>query len=159
MAEEILTILPTSDLGQQRTDDKELLDSFDLLLSRDIEYRDFDLRMTKHPVTNNLVTLRDIIAVKRAVYNLFMTDPGERPFNPWYGVKLRSLLFELAYTNSMTIKNNILLAIEYFEPRIKVLKLDVYLEPDENSLEMYMEYSVINISEPVTQEFFIQRTK
>ena len=45
-------------------------------------YVDLDLDFTRHPVTNDVVKIEDVDAVKRSVRNLINTNFYERPFHP-----------------------------------------------------------------------------
>ena len=57
-------------------------------------YVDLDLNFTRHPVTNDVVKIEDVDAVKRSVRNLVNTQFYERPFHPEMGCGVRDLLFE-----------------------------------------------------------------
>jgi phage baseplate assembly protein W len=66
-----------------------------LVTSRSRTYSDLDLTFTKKP-SGDVYKKTDAAAVKQAVKNLLLTTPGEKPFNPYFGGGLNSLLFELA---------------------------------------------------------------
>ena len=53
-------------------------------------YTDLDLDFTRHPVTNDVVKIEDVNAVKRSVRNLVNTQFYERPFHPELGCGVRS---------------------------------------------------------------------
>ena len=57
-------------------------------------YVDLDLDFARHPVTNDIVKIEDVNAVKRSVKNLINTQFYERPFHPELGCGARDLLFE-----------------------------------------------------------------
>ena len=56
-------------------------------------YIDLDLDFTRHPVTNDVVKITDVEAVKRSVKNLINTQFYERPFHPELGCGVRDMLF------------------------------------------------------------------
>ena len=130
----------------------------DLLFETDVKYRDFDLRMITHPQTNRLIPLKEENAVKRALYNLIMTEPGERPFNHLLGVPLNRILFEND-TNSLAVHNLILEAIERFEPRVKVKNIDLKHDSDEQTVIINLTFEVIKLKEEVELTIYLQRTK
>ena len=57
-------------------------------------FRDIDLDFTRNAVTNDVNVVEDVIAVKRSVRNLILTNRFERPFHPEIGSSIRDLLFE-----------------------------------------------------------------
>jgi hypothetical protein len=57
-------------------------------------YKDLDLNFTRNPVTNDILRIEDVDAVKRSVRNLVQTNFYERPFHPELGCGIRGLLFE-----------------------------------------------------------------
>ena len=57
-------------------------------------YKDLNLDFARHPVTNDLVKIEDVDAIKRSVRNLINTNFYERPFHPELGCGVRDLLFE-----------------------------------------------------------------
>ena len=52
------------------------------------KFKDIDLNFTRHPVSNDIGTLEDAIAIKRSVRNLIQTNYYERPFHPELGLSL-----------------------------------------------------------------------
>ena len=58
------------------------------------KFKDIDLDFGRHPVTNDVNTIEDAIAIKRSVRNLIQTNFYERPFHPELGCGVRGLLFE-----------------------------------------------------------------
>ena len=54
-------------------------------------YVDLDLDFARHPVTNDIVKIDDVEAVKRSVRNLVNTQFYERPFHPELGCGVRDL--------------------------------------------------------------------
>lgn len=115
------------------------------IYSRDRVYSDFDLRLIKHPLNNNLVTLKEENAVQRALVNLILTEPGEKPFHPNFGTPLNGLLFNIDLLNPLDIEDQIKRSINLFEPRIYVKKIKVIDGRDANSIGVEIVYSIINI--------------
>ena len=57
-------------------------------------FKDLSVTFKKHPVTNDLVSVKDKVAIAQSISNLLQTNKGERPFQPELGSGLRDLLFE-----------------------------------------------------------------
>ena len=57
-------------------------------------YSDFSASFSRNVITNDVVRLNDIDAVKRSVKNLVMTDKYERLLDPALGAGISELLFE-----------------------------------------------------------------
>ena len=58
-------------------------------------FKDINLSFKRHPVTNDLVVIKNEDAIKQSVKNIIFTILGEKPFLPLFGSKLNSALFEL----------------------------------------------------------------
>ena len=100
--------------------------------------------------TGALATLAGADAVRQSIMILLSTRPGERVMRPDYGCPLHRLVF---MPNDETTAG---LAIHYvrsaivkFEPRVKILKLDVELDnPD--TLSIQLDYRVRSTREADT---------
>ena len=69
------------------------LDKRSILTARTISYKDVDLTFAKKP-NNDIFKKEDAAAVKQSVKNIVLTNPGEKPFRPFYGAGLTQFLFE-----------------------------------------------------------------
>ena len=68
-------------------------------------FKDLSITFKKHPVTDDLVTVKDKSAVAQSIKGLLLTRRGERPFQPDLGSGLQNLLFEpLEYGSGALIK-------------------------------------------------------
>ena len=101
------------------------------------KYSDIDLNFSRNPVTNDVSVLHDAASIKAAVKNLILTDAGERPFNPTLGSSIRGLLFEPASPIiASEIEARIRNVLRNFEPRVKLLQVDIMTNPDRNGFEV-----------------------
>lgn len=92
----------------------------------------------------------DAAAVKQAVKNLLLTNFYEKPFLPKFGGDLRSLLFDLADDDAGDdIEERVRSAIAIYEPRAEVLNVIAVVRPDRNSVNVTVEFKVINTEEIV----------
>ena len=121
-----------------------------LIGSRRKEYKDIDLSFTAK-TNGEIFVKKEAAAVKQAVKNLILTDYFEKPFEPFYGGNIRSLLFELADDEvEEETRENIIRAINAYEPRAIVREVSVNYQEERNSISIYIEFQVINTEEVVT---------
>ena len=115
-------------------------------------FKDINLSFKRHPVTNDVLTVRDEDAIKRSVKNIIFTILGEKPFEPNFGSVINESLFELS-TNLSEIKvsDEIKSSLNNFEPRIENIEATVTIRPDSNELNCTVQYDIIGIPAP-TQE-------
>jgi phage baseplate assembly protein W len=121
-----------------------------IITSRTRVYRDIDLSFTAKP-NGEIYVKRDAAAVTQSLKNLIQTNYFEKPFQPFFGANLRAMLFELVDEDSEEeLAEQIIKAIDAYEPRAKLLHLDVDVEPNQNSIRVKIEYQVVNTEELVT---------
>tara|TARA_E500000331_G_C17123756_1_gene655032 strand:+ start:330 stop:755 length:426 start_codon:yes stop_codon:yes gene_type:complete len=123
-------------------------------------YKDLDLDFTRHPVTNDVVKIEDVNAVKRSVRNLVNTQFYERPFHPELGCGVRDLLFE-NYTpmTGIFIRRKIEEVLVNYEPRAKISSIVVNEEEDRNGIKVEVNFYVLNLPNPVTVTTTLQRIR
>lgn len=120
-----------------------------LISSRRVNYLDIDLTFAKRP-SGDVYKKKDAAAVKQAIKNLLLTNQYEKPFNPFFGVNLRGMLFELADEDTENeVRANIINSIERFEPRVEVVDLRVNVLPEQHDIKVTLVFKVINTSEVV----------
>jgi phage baseplate assembly protein W len=124
------------------------------------EYKDLDLNFTIHPVKKDINKLTAERAVVNSIKNLVSTNHYEKPFNPSFGSNLRRLLFENAdkFTAAL-IEREITEVIRNFEPRATVSSVIVSPRTDENGFNVQLEFFVVNITNPLTITFFLERIR
>ena len=57
-------------------------------------FKDISLSFDRHPVTNDILNIKNEDAIKKAVRNIVQTVPSERFFNPIFGSDVKTSLFE-----------------------------------------------------------------
>ena len=115
-------------------------------------FKDINLSFKRHPVTNDVITIRDEDAIKRSVKNIIFTILGEKPFEPEFGSVVNDSLFELSTSlNEMRVADEIKQSLLNYEPRIDNIKIDVLIYPDSNDLNCTVQYDIVGIPAP-TQE-------
>lgn len=112
-------------------------------------FRDISLSFKRHPITNDLVPLKDADAIKRAVQNLVRTKVGEVFFRNDIGTRISGSLFELATDDLVDpIATEIETVITNFEPRVDLTNVSVDPRPDENTLNIELSYNIVGLSLP-----------
>ena len=130
------------------------------ITSREVLYSDFDLSFIKHPNTKDVTILKDIDAVKQSVKNLVLTGRGERPFQPLLGSNIRKLLFEpVDEFTALDIEEQVRTTIDNYEPRIKILNLEVISEPDNNRFKLSLEFQMITSLARGDLTFYLERIR
>ena len=98
-------------------------------------FKDINLSFKRHPVTNDVVTIRDEDAIKRSVRNIIFTILGEKPFEPDFGSVMNESLFDLSTSLSeIRISDEITSSLNNYEPRIDNIEVLVQLLPDTNEM-------------------------
>ena len=115
-------------------------------------FKDINLSFKRHPVTNDLVAVKNEDAIKRSVRNIILTILGEKPFQPNFGSAINESLFELnTGLSEMKVSDEIKQSLLNFEPRIDNIRVTVSIYPDSNELNCTVQYDIIGIPAP-TQE-------
>ena len=82
------------------------------------------------------------------------------PFNPYYGGNLNRFLFSLSSDiDEEDVGNAVLRVIKTYEPRARVLKVGVQINPEQNSIDIYVEFKVLNYPQPISISVTIARTR
>jgi len=130
-----------------------------ILVARKREYKDIDLSFTPK-TTGEIYKKTNAAAVKQAVKNLLLTNRTEKPFEPYYGGELNKFLFELSSEfDEQDIKDHIVLAIENYEPRARVLDIQVYIFPDSYEVKVTVVFEIVATSEITSVEVSLARTR
>ena len=124
-------------------------------------FRDISLSFKRHPVTKDLLSLRNEDAIKRAVQNLVRTKIGEVFFSDEIGTRISGALFELGNSDFIDpIATEIDTVITNFEPRVDLTDVSVNSRPDENSLDIEISYNIVGLSLPMqTINFILEPTR
>lgn len=124
-------------------------------------YKDFNISFKSHPITNDLLVVKDDAAIKQSVRSLLLTDYGERLFNPEIGTRLKRILFQpLDYGTAADVRNEIFRCLSVYEPRIEVLSIEVEPDEEKNAYNVEMEFEYVSRdTPPVTIEFLLERTR
>ena len=112
-------------------------------------FKDINLSFKRHPVTNDLVVIKNEDAIKQSVKNIIFTILGEKPFLPLFGSKMNSALFELDTNfNETKISDEISSVLLNNEPRISNVLVSVSNPSDTHELNVTIQYDITGISAP-----------
>ena len=122
-------------------------------------FKDISLSFRRHPVTNDLVVLKDESAIAKSVRNIVGTAFGEKPFDLNFGSPVAKILFEpfdprIAASYSASIRE----VVQRNEPRVNVLDVFVEARPDSNALTIVIDYEIIGLSVPPQQVTYIAKS-
>ena len=111
--------------------------------------KDINLSFKRHPVTNDLVAIKNEDAIKKSVKNIIFTILGEKPFLPLFGSKLNNSLFELDTNfNETKISDEINSVLLNNEPRISNILVSVSNPADSHELNVTIQYDITGIPSP-----------
>ena len=124
-----------------------------VIKKNDIKYQDlhldFDYKYTKNPEflkKDELIDLKvdyDLNAIKNSIRNIFLTNRGEKLLNPYFGIGLGNFVFEqVSESTARTIGDSIVDNINTFEPRIKLNKVNIVSNEEDNSYTINLVISV-----------------
>jgi phage baseplate assembly protein W len=121
---------------------------------------DLDFDFVPHPISGDIVLLKDADAIKRSLRNLMLTGQYERLFQPNMGANLKQLLFEpitplTQHSIELAIKDTIIA----YEPRVKIISLTVNVSPDENGYSVVLLFAIDQLSDVTTVDFFLERLR
>lgn len=123
-------------------------------------YRDLDLNFTAHPVKKDVSVHLNEKAIINSVKNLVSTNFYERPFQPELGSSIRALLFEsVDSVFGASIERRLLDVINNYEPRVSVESVVAIPAPDENGYKVTLTFFIVNLTNPITINFFLERIR
>ena len=120
------------------------------------KYKDLSMSFETNPLNDDLVSLSDTTAIARSIRNIVFTQPGERFFNPDFGSRISESLFEnVDEVSALAIEDEIKSSIINFEPRVNLLNTVVVPNPDDNEMNVTIEYEITGIDIPPQQLEFV----
>ena len=112
-------------------------------------FKDINLSFKRHPVTNDLVVIKNEDAIKKSVKNIIFTILGEKPYMPLFGSSVNNSLFELSNPlDHVRISDEIQSTLLNYEPRISNIQVNVSTYPDSNELNATIQYDITGMASP-----------
>jgi len=113
-----------------------------------------------HPYSKDILTRKNIDAVKTSIQNLILTKNYERPFHPEIGSQVSNLMFELFIPSTIAaLKKSIEDTIVKFEPRASILDINIVDNSDQNAVDIEVTFSLNNVTSPITVLTTITRVR
>ncbi|MHA2277757.1 MAG: GPW/gp25 family protein [Candidatus Kariarchaeaceae archaeon] len=124
-------------------------------------FKDISMTFQRHPLTDDLIALKNEQAIARSLRNIVFTTPGEKFFNETFGSRISDALFDnVDDISASLIIDEIRQSITNFEPRVDLL--DVRAEPnfDNNEFNVRIVYNIVGVDVPVQDlQFVLQQTR
>jgi phage baseplate assembly protein W len=123
-------------------------------------YSDFRNDFRIHPGKQDLLRVTDENSVKQSIINLLKTDHFERPYQPYLGANLRTLLFELS-TEDLVVRAESIISkcITTYEPRARLISVNVTSTPDEHALYVQVVFATKTTTTPITLDVILNRVR
>lgn len=138
---------------------KAVTDSLDLLLYKNANAT-FTEQAFKYSNPADVVKRYDEQAIKAAVKNLILTNNYERKFHPEIGTQVNSLLFEPATPLlGAVLEKTIRQVIDNYEPRVDVTSVECLVDPDNNKVDVTINFTILNTQTPQVVSFALERTR
>tara|TARA_B100000131_G_scaffold186217_1_gene179273 strand:- start:153 stop:554 length:402 start_codon:yes stop_codon:yes gene_type:complete len=120
------------------------------------KFKDISMSFETNPLNDDLVSLSDTTAIARSIRNIVFTQPGEKFFNPDFGSRISESLFEnVDEVSALAIEDEIKSSIINFEPRVNLSFVNVKPNPDDNEMNVTIEYEITGIDIPPQQLEFV----
>ena len=124
-------------------------------------FKDVSMTFQRHPLTDDLIALKNEQAIARSLRNIVFTTPGEKFFNETFGSRISNALFDnVDDISASLIIDEIRQSITNFEPRVDLL--DVKAEPnfDNNEFNVRIVYNIVGVDVPIQNlQFVLQQTR
>ncbi len=124
-------------------------------------FKDISMTFQANPLNQDLIVLKNENAIARSVRNIVFTVPGEKFFQENFGSRISESLFEnIDEISALAIKDEITESINRFEPRVRLISVDVIPDYAGNAFNVLIVYEIIGIDTPAQQlEFVLQSTR
>ena len=131
------------------------------ITSRNVRrYTDLNLMFAPHPYSKDILTRKNVDAIKSSIQNLILTKNYERPFHPEIGSQVNALIFEnLVPATIIAIQRSITNVVQQFEPRATVLDVQIVDNSDSNAVDIEVTFTINNVALPVTVTTTISRVR
>ena len=123
-------------------------------------YKDLDFSFKQNPNTNDVGIKKNNAAVIQSCLNILRTNHGERPFDYNFGANLRAYLFEnMSNTTAANMATSIEVALINYEPRIRVLNVNIQTKPQDNEVFITVTGQVVSNNEIIDISTTIERLR
>ena len=123
-------------------------------------FKDIPMNFFKNSFTKDISVVKNAEAIKQSVRNIVLTSPGEKLFDPTFGSRIYTMLFEpldAFLIDALSVE--ILNTVKNYEKRAKVDRVIVDVKPDSNALVIKIRFMIFNERFPVDLEVAIERVR
>lgn len=124
-------------------------------------YSDFVTSFAKTPYGDQLAKVKNENSINQALRNLILTNPGDRPFQPFIGSGVMASLFENNTPENLhSLEFYIENSIKNYEPRVNLIDVQASsVDDNENEVTVSISYNTINNPEPTIFNFILKRVR
>lgn len=113
-----------------------------------------------HPITGDIVRIKNEQSIKQSVRNLILTNYGERLFNPNIGSNLQNSLFDFGDgVTTSDIQYHIKQTLDNYEPRIYILNVNVTVDDTQQTLFVNIVFAIINTTNVQSVDILLKRVR
>jgi phage baseplate assembly protein W len=124
------------------------------------QFRDIDMNFLPHPVTGDVAKKIGDAAIIQSLKNLLSTGKYERLMQPDIYSNLKQHLFQpLDNITASAIGNEVRSVINKYEPRVSLVEVNVTPDYDGNGYEASISFFIVNTTNPITVELFLERIR
>ena len=119
-------------------------------------FKDISMTFQSNPLNGDLIAIKNENAIARSIRNIVFTLPGEKFFNPDFGSRVTSILFEnIDHITASAIVDEINQSIRNYEQRVKLIDVEADPDFDNNSYDVTIKYEIIGADVPQQQLQFV----
>lgn len=139
---------------------EKFVDNFGFTRPVRVVFRDLDMNLTRHPGSNDFVTLTNKESIEASMRHLILTRRGERKFQPELGCSVYDQLFEpMSPLTTINIKKSIQEVLSNFEYRVTLEDVEVIEDFRGNGYTINIRYYIVNAAEEEVFTYFLERTR
>ncbi len=130
------------------------------MLRKKQDFRDIPFFVSKNAFTSDLNTIVNLSAIRQSIKNIILTNLGERTFQYNFGCNVYDSLFELMEEDQkIAMQITILSKLQLYEPRIQVNEIYIESYPEENKINIVVNFGIPDIGLLDTINLSIVRTR
>lgn len=119
-------------------------------------YKDIDINLDQDGY-RDISTKDEENAIRQSVTNIISTRKGELFYFPQFGCNIERYVYEKATPFTfLAIRDEILFALQNFEPRITDTKCKIYTSDNSKLLILDVVYRIISLQEVVSQQLSLR---
>lgn len=130
------------------------------MLRKKQDFRDIPFFVSKNAFTSDLNTIVNLSAIRQSIKNIILTNLGERTFQYNFGCNVYDSLFELMEEDQkIAMQITILSKLQLYEPRIQVNEIYIESYPEENKINIVVNFGIPDTGLLDTINLSIVRTR